>query len=414
MNTNTKRRSRPACFFALLVGITFAGMSSVTATFFGMGGLVATPSGNNLNLSFATTSLNFYTVQTSSDLQRWTSIPLGVPGDGTVKTVTVTNAIAGGSGFYRLVIQTPTRLLLPQSTAFAILGYWCGGIQETVSAGFNVANGLPTGVVDLSTTCSGSGRDGGHSTTHRASAVVTWDLAGNVVSATPLTNGVTVPPTTGNDGLGDFIYNAGAVAYLVVPVPGAPTGVTAVQSGDVFQVSWTPNAANPADVISSTLTATPVNSTNPILSTIVTGSVNTGIIPTLEPQTTYQVTVVNQTIGGSSRPSTPISVTTSPATIPPSDPTNVLASWSILDPTGSTDTIIVSWPAADPGNSPVDQYLITVTGSDGAGTFTQTVSGTTLTAYFNVDFVPNWSVTVQAHNGAGSGPVSAAVTLGGL
>ena len=52
--------------------------------------------------------------------------------------------------------------------------------------------------------------------------------------------------------------------------------------------------------------------------------------------------------------------------------------------------------------------------ADGAGTFTQTVAGTELTAYFNVDFVPNWSVTVQAHNAFGWGPSSSVFTLGGL
>ena len=72
---------------------------------------------------------------------------------------------------------------MPPNHAFAILGYSCGGIQEKVSAGFNPTNGYLTGVVNLSTSCSGSGR-GAHATTHTASAVVTWDLAGNVISAT--------------------------------------------------------------------------------------------------------------------------------------------------------------------------------------------------------------------------------------
>ena len=67
-----------------------------------------------------------------------------------------------------------------------------------------------------------------------------------------------------------------------------------------------------------------------------------------------------------------------------------------------------------PGDSPIDQYQITITGSDGAGTFTQTVDGTTLTTYFNVDYIPNWEVTVQAHNAAGWGSLSTPVTLGGL
>jgi hypothetical protein len=62
----------------------------------------------------------------------------------------------------------------------------------------------------------------------------------------------------------------------------------------------------------------------------------------------------------------------------------------------------------------VDEYQVTITGSDGGGTFTQTVSGTILTTYFTEDPTPNWSVTVQAHNAAGWGPVSAAYHLGGL
>ena len=187
----------------------------------------------------------------------------------------------------------------------------------------------------------------------------------------PLTNGVTFPPTTGSDGLGDVIYNSGTAAYLVVPVPAVPTDVTAVQTNDQFQVSWTPNV-NPAAVNLSTLTATPVNSTVSILIVTATGSATNGVIPTLQPQTTYQITVVNTTIGGSSPPSAPISVATSPATIPPSAPL-VSASWSSLNPTGATDTLIATWQAADHGNSPIDQYLVTITGSDGAGTFTQTV-----------------------------------------
>lgn len=366
-------------------------------------------------LSFPTAGLNYYIVQTSTDLQRWTNSPMGALGNGTMKTLTLSNAISGDHGFYRLSVQTPFSLILPQSTAFAMLGHSCGGIQETVSAGFDVSNGLPTGVVDLSTSCGGSGRGGGyHTTKYTASALVTWDFTGNVISATPLTNGVTAGPTTGTDGLGDVIYNSGAVAYLIVPAPAVPTGVTAIQSGDQFQVSWTPNGANPAAIIASTLTATPMNSTDPILTATVSGANTTGIIPALQPQTTYQVTVANTTIGGTGPASAPVSVTTSAATIPPSAPTNVAASWSSPDPTGTTDTIIATWTAADPGNSPVDQYLVTITGSDGAGTFTQTVSGTTLTAYFGVDYIPNWSVTVKAHNAAGWSPSSSTFNLGGL
>ena len=399
---------------ALLLGAVFAGaFFSAEAAIVTPGGLAATPSGTDLILSFPTTSPNFYRVQASPDLQNWTNSPMGAPGDGTVKSVTMSNAVSGSQGFYRLVVQSPLNLYLPQGTAFSILGYSCGGISEHISAGFNVSNGLPSGVVGLSTTCNGSGR-GGNSTTHTASALVTWDLSGNVISAIPLTNGVTAGPTMGTDGLGDYVYNSGALAYLVVPPPGPPTRVTAAQSGDQFQVSWTPNVANPATINSSTLTATPVNSPASVLTTTVTGAATSGVITTLEPSTIYRITVVNTTIGGSSPPSAPVSVATSPATVAPEAPAGDTASWSNPDPSGTTDTLIASWQAADPGNSPVDEYQVTITGSDGGGTFTQTVSGTILTTYFTEDYIPNWSVTVQAHNAAGWGPVSAAYHLGGL
>ena len=244
---------------------------------------------------------------------------------------------------------------------------------------------------------------------------MTWDFAGNVISAiTPATGAPANPTFIATDGFNDIIYNAGANAYLIVPVPAAPTGVTAVQSGDQFQVAWTPNGVNPVAVTSSTLTATPVNSTASILTTTVTGPATNGVIPSLQPQTTYQITVVSTTISGSSPASAPINVTTEAASIAPSAPTSVTASWSNPDPTGTTDTLVATWPAAVPGDSPIDQYQITITGSDGAGTFTQTVSGTTLTAYFTVDYIPNWSVTVQAHNAVGWGHSSSPVTLGGL
>jgi hypothetical protein len=62
----------------------------------------------------------------------------------------------------------------------------------------------------------------------------------------------------------------------------------------------------------------------------------------------------------------------------------------------------------------VDEYRITIQGSDGGGTFTQTAAGTTLTASFTVDWVPDWKVAVWAHNATGWSPASSAVTLGGL
>ena len=413
---NSKRLSvfATACLLAATMQIPFS-TSAVTSTT-GSLDLSISVSGQNLILSFPTTSTNYYGLQTRSNFsQPWATVQSGIPGNGAVKTLTVSNALASSQGFYRLVVQPqPVGLILPQGDAFAILGASCGGIQEQVYAtGFDPVTGYPTGDVYLKTSCGGSGRGGGYqTTTYTAWAAVTWDFAGNVISYSALSGAASVDGVfITADAFGDVLYNTSGRAYLVVPVPAMPTGVTAVQSGDQFLLTWLPNGINPIAVTSSTLTATPVNPSASTLTTAVTGSATNGAIASLQPQTTYQITVVNNALRGSSPASAPITLTTQPATVAPSAPTNVVASWQVADPTGTTDTLIASWTAAVPGNSPIDQYQVTITGG---GTITQTVTGSTLTAYFSVDFTPNWQVTVKAHNAVGWGPASVPVTLGGL
>src|SRR6266404_925890 len=79
----------------------------------------------------------------------------------------------------------PVSLLVPQATAFSILGHSCGGIQEQAFAtGFDSTTGYPTGDVYLQTRCGGSGRGGGyHITTYSAWIGVTWDYTGAVVAS---------------------------------------------------------------------------------------------------------------------------------------------------------------------------------------------------------------------------------------
>ena len=374
--------------------------------------------GQNIVLSFPTTGTNYYGLQSCSSFsQLWSNIQSGIPGNGTTQTIIISNALASEQSFYQLVLQPkPLDLVLSQGDAFAILGHSCGGIQEQAYAtGFDPVTRYPTGAVHLKTSCGGSGRGGGyHTTTYTAWAFATWDFAGNVISYSVLASAVVNASFTATDTFGDILYNTSGRAYLIVPFAVAPTIVTAVQSGDEFLVTWMPNGINPLAVTSSTLTATPVNSPAFTLTTTVTGPVTNGAIPLLQPQTTYQITVVNNSLSGSSPASAPVTLTTGAATVAPSAPTNIVTVWSNPDPAGATDTLIASWAAADPGDSPIDQYLITITGSDGGGTFTQTVSGSTLTADFGVDFTPNWTVTVQAHNAVGWGPASDPVTLGGL
>src|SRR5262249_13735422 len=207
----------------------------------------------------------------------WMSLGLPIVGDGTTSTLSDSTS-ASDARFYRvqiLVSSVARSLVLPQSTAFSILGHSCGGIQEkTYVSGFAPTTGYPTGYAYMQTRCGGSGRGGGyHVTTYSAWASVRWDFAGNVLATTTLSNAPVVNPTfSAPDVYGDQIYNLNNAAYLAVPVPAAPTIVNAAQSGDQFDVSWTPNGANPAAILSSTLTVTPVNSTASNLTTTVSGS----------------------------------------------------------------------------------------------------------------------------------------------
>ena len=127
------------------------------------------------------------------------------------KLVTAAVAVAAGTGLLvglggvASADPAPVALSLSQGQAFAILGRSCGGIQETVTAnGFDPATAYPTGVVQMKTSCGGSGRGGGyHTTTYTATADVTWDFTAAVVStAVPASGTVTGPSFSAVDASG--------------------------------------------------------------------------------------------------------------------------------------------------------------------------------------------------------------------
>jgi hypothetical protein len=213
-------------------------------------------------------------------------------------------------------------LTLGQGAAFAILGHSCGGIQEKVYATGFAADGYPTGAAELSTSCGGSGRDGGGKTTkYTAWASVEWDWFGDTRSYGKLPG----PPEgistsfSAEDVHGDHLFNVGTVVHLEttsppLKAPAAPTGVSAVSSpievGDSlelrFQVTWSAAPETAGLITSSTVTATPVNSTAPVLTTTVNGYGSGAILAPLEPNTTYSITVTNTDAEGTSEPSVPI------------------------------------------------------------------------------------------------------------
>jgi hypothetical protein len=218
-----------------------------------------------------------------------------------------------------------TSLVLNQSAAFSILGHSCGGIQEQVYAtGFDRLGGYPTGDVYMQTRCGGSGRGGGYTTTtYSAWATVTWDWFGDDRSFARLegaAEGIS-ESFSAEDAHGDRIYNVKTMAYLEttappLEAPAAPGGVTAVVSpvevGEQlvlrFQVGWTPAAETASLITSSTVTATPVGSGAPVLTTTVDGSGSSAIVSPLQPNTTYRITVTSTDPEGTSQQSAPIEV----------------------------------------------------------------------------------------------------------
>jgi hypothetical protein len=142
--------------------------------------------------------------------------------------------------------STPLSLVVPQSTAFGVLGYDCGDIgEQAYTNGFDRTSGYPTGDVYLSTTCSAGGR-GGHSVRYSAWVSTEWDFTGALVTLSKLTTAPTVNPTfSGFDAHGNEIRNSPPFAYLVlasgfVPAPRV-AGVlpTTAPQGTIVTISGT-------------------------------------------------------------------------------------------------------------------------------------------------------------------------------
>jgi hypothetical protein len=215
---------------------------------------------------------------------------------------------------------TTTQLVLSGGAAFAVLGYDCGGISEHVYATGFAANGYPTGAAYLSTTCNGSGR-GGHSFKVTAWASATWTWYGETRSYGKLAEAPAGLSTSFSeaDSHGDRVYNTASAAYLEttsppVVAPEAPTGVSAYafrtgeegESGpQEFSVGWTSAPETARLVTSSTVYARPVGSSAPTLTTTISGAGSSALLGTLEPNTTYLVTVTSTDSEGTSSESSP-------------------------------------------------------------------------------------------------------------
>ncbi len=310
---------------------------------------------------------------------------------------------------------TDLSLNLPQATAFSILGHSCGGIQEQVFAtGFDVTTGNPAGDVRLTTHCSGSGHSS-PGTTYSAWVAVTWDFAGAVVSTSTLASAPAVNPTlVVTNGAGAVLTNANNQAYLGVSLPGMPTSLVATQVGGQVQLSWIPGPQAAPEITSTTITAIPVRPPGPPIQAIVNGPAMSALI-SLAPQTGYYISVVNNDLAGSGPPSAFVRFFTAGIAVAPPAPTQVTAWWTGQLAPGLS--LGVHWMASASGANIVDSYEVRVVWHDGdnpGGTYDQTVSGQTLSAYFAVDNTSDWRIQVRAHDAAGWGDWSPLITIGGV
>jgi len=215
----------------------------------------------------------------------------------------------------------PIRLYLSEGAAFSLLGHSCGGIQQQVYATGFGANGYPTGNVVMKTTCGGSGRGGGYKgTTYTATAGVVWSWFGETRSYGPL--GGSLEGVSAQDSHGDRVYNVGSAAYLETGAPplqppAAPTAVTASvglwEEGTSeflrMTVGWAVAPETAALLKSVTVTATPVSSNAPLLTSTVGTYFSSAALQPVQSGTTYRVTLTSTDAEGTSAPSAPIELT---------------------------------------------------------------------------------------------------------
>ena len=339
----------------------------------------------------ATATATFKTSATLPDLQV-TAVASSPAFAGTPFTVTftVTNQGTAPAGGLGLVATTPVYAASTSSSVFTC--------TDTVKGH--------------------SGRGGGYTHTGLActapstkklavGASVTLTETLTETHALTLTQSLTATTTTVQ--LDDVAHTvSSSIAVTLPPVPGAPTILGVGQSGDELLVLW---AAAPAGGAQVTSTVSAVPTAGATLTASAPLGANGAWVVGVEPSTTYTINVTSADLSGTGPASTPVTFTTGPATVAPTAPTALTASWS-----GSS--IVASWTASTPGDSPISDYQVQATAYDTGGPAPAPVvvdSGPATTIGIGgLDSTLDWSIQVRALNSFGWGPWSTAVIVPAL
>jgi hypothetical protein len=337
---------------------------------------------------------------------------------------------------------TAMPLSMSQGAAFAVLGHWCGGIQEKVyETGFAV-DGYPQGNVYMSTRCGGSGRGGGgHVTTYTATATVVWTWLGETWKWGPMVGSLEAIPA--EDAHGDRLYNLEAQAYLETGMPpyqppAPPSNVKAsvvlAEGGSTeylaMPVSWTVDPERAGLITTQTMRAEPIDGSKaPVLEATRIPYFQEGTLAPVEPNTTYRVTVTESDGEGTSAPSTPIDITSpnadGEAERPPGQPACTVDSGTVklspgLSETPAVQTAKVTGKLSEcEGGPEAGTYTtkFTTTGPVSCGLLTGTEEVTPSTGALSIKWLPaeeghsTGTITFPLGEGALSG-LSGSITGG--
>lgn len=245
-------------------------------------------------------------------------------------------------------------------------------------------------------TINGSGFTGATSIKFGATAATSFTFVSDsqVTAVSPAQAAGPVDVTVATATRGPSVISSADV-FTFTGRPGPPLNATATQGNLSGTITWSPPASDGYSAITSyTVTSSPGG-----LTSTVSGSTFSTVIPGLSPGTNYTFTVVATNSNGPGTASAPSNQIT--AVTVPSAPTSVTA-------TAADGSAILSWTAPPNGGSAIQGYVVTPYISGVAQTPVTFNQPNQTEAVFGLTNGATYTFTVTAFNvagsGAGSGP----------